>query len=267
MVDRIVPAMTHELVGETAAALGVMDAAPVQCEPFSQWVVEDAFAAGRPRWEETGAELVTDVAPFEEMKLRLLNGSHSMLAYLGFLGGYEFIWQVMRNPDYVRLMADMMREEVQPTLALDGRYDLATYRKTLIERFANPALPHRCYQIAMDGSQKLPQRLLGTIRANLAAGRPFRRLALAVAAWMRHAAGSDEQGKPIAVQDPLADVLAARVTAAAGQPYAIVEGLLGLPAIFGNDLPRAAGLRAEVSDALSALMHDGARATVKRYAT
>ncbi|HXW27130.1 MAG TPA: mannitol dehydrogenase family protein, partial [Xanthobacteraceae bacterium] len=127
MVDRIVPATTDALIAETAAALGLADAAPVQCEPFSQWVVEDAFAAGRPAWEKTGVEMVTDVAPFEEMKLRLLNGSHSMLAYLGFLGGFDTIWQVMREADYVALMRAMMREEVQPRLALNGRYDLAAY--------------------------------------------------------------------------------------------------------------------------------------------
>jgi fructuronate reductase len=265
MVDRIVPATTDALIAETAAALGFADAAPVQCEPFSQWVVEDRFAAGRPAWEKTGAEMVADVAPFEEMKLRLLNGSHSMLAYLGYLGGFDTIWQVMREPDYVALMRAMMREEVQPRLALNGRYDLAAYQDKLVERFANPALAHRCYQIAMDGSQKLPQRLLGTVRANLAAGLPIRRLALAVAAWMRYVAGTDERGRPIAVQDPLADQLAARAAQAGGDPAAIADSLLGVRAVFGDDLPAAARLRDEVSTALAALVAHGARATVREY--
>ena len=265
MVDRIVPATTDALIAETAAALGLTDAAPVQCEPFSQWVVEDRFAAGRPAWEKTGVEMVADVAPFEEMKLRLLNGSHSMLAYLGFLAGFEYVWQVMREPDYVALMRNMMREEVQPRLALNGRYDLAAYQDTLVERFANPALAHRCYQIAMDGSQKLPQRLLGTIRANLQAGLPIRRLALAVAAWMRYVAGTDERGKPIAVQDPLAEQLAARAAQAGGDLGAIVDALLGVRAVFGDDLPAAARFKDEVSTALAALLAHGARATVRRY--
>jgi fructuronate reductase len=265
MVDRIVPATTDALIAETAAALGLADAAPVQCEPFSQWVVEDSFAAGRPAWEKTGAEMVADVAPFEEMKLRLLNGSHSLLAYLGYLGGFDAIWQVMREPDYVALMRNMMREEVQPRLALNGRYDLAAYQEKLVERFANPALAHRCYQIAMDGSQKLPQRLLGTIRANLTAGLPICRLALAVAAWMRYVAGTDERGRPIAVQDPLAEQLAARVAQAGGDPGAIVDNLLGVRPVFGDDLPAAVRFRDEVHAALAALITHGARATVQRY--
>src|SRR5205085_6246627 len=152
-------------------------------EPFSQWVVEDRFAAGRPAWDRVGVEFVADVAPYEEMKLRLLNGSHSMLAYLGYLGGYQYIWQVMRDASYVALMRAMMREEIAPTLALAGKYDLDAYQASIVERFANPALLHGCEQITMDGSQKLPQRLLGTVRANIAASRPIKRLALAVAAW------------------------------------------------------------------------------------
>ncbi|HEV2957288.1 MAG TPA: mannitol dehydrogenase family protein [Xanthobacteraceae bacterium] len=266
MVDRIVPATTDALIEETTAALGFADLAPVQCEPFSQWVVEDRFAAGRPAWDKAGAEMVADVAPFEEMKLRLLNGSHSMLAYLGYLSGFEYIWQVMRAPEYVALMREMMRAEVQPRLALNGRYDLATYQQTLIERFANPALAHRCYQIAMDGSQKLPQRLLGTIRVNLAAGLPIRRLALAVAAWMRYVGGIDERGNRIAVQDPLADELAARVARAGGDPGAIVDALLAVRAVFGDDLPASAPFKGELRAALASLFADGARATVQRYA-
>jgi fructuronate reductase len=266
MVDRIVPAATDDLIRETEAALGVHDAAPVQAEPFSQWVIEDTFAAGRPAWEKVGAEFVADVAPYEEMKLRLLNGSHSMLAYLGYLGGFEYIWQVMREADYVTLMRDMMREEVAPTLALAGKYDLDAYQASIVERFANPALLHRCEQITMDGSQKLPQRLLGTVRANLAAGRPLRRLALAVAAWMRFVAGVDEQGKAIPVRDPLADVLKARASAAGGDPQAIANALLGVEAVFGTDLPRATAFRDEVGAAFATLMRDGARKTVRSYA-
>jgi fructuronate reductase len=266
MVDRIVPATTGALIAETAAALGVMDAAPVQAEPFSQWVIEDTFAAGRPAWDRVGVEFVADVAPYEEMKLRLLNGSHSMLAYLGYLGGFEYIWQVMRDPDYVALMRRMMRDEIAPTLALAGRYDLDAYQASIVERFANPALLHRCEQITMDGSQKLPQRLLGTIRANLAAGRPFRRLALAVAAWMRFVTGVDEHGKAINVRDPLADVLKARASAVGGDPRAIADALLGVEAVFGTDLPQAASFRDEVGSALATLMQDGARKTVQGYA-
>jgi fructuronate reductase len=265
MVDRIVPPTTPALIAETAAALGVQDEAPVACEPFTQWVIEDQFAAGRPAWHEVGAEIVSDVAPYEEMKLRMLNGSHSLLAYLGYLGGYEIISEVMRDKDYVRLARDMMQKEVVPTLKIAGSYDLAAYEASILERFANPALSYRCDQVAMDGSQKLPQRLLATIRANRAAGRPARRLALAVAAWMRFVMGTDEQGRAIPIRDPLAEVLAQRVKAAGGEPTAIAGSLLGIETIFGTDLPANAEFRKEVSSALALLLSGGARATVHQY--
>jgi len=268
MVDRITPATTDGLIAETSRTLGLLDAAPIQCEPFTQWVIEDNFAAGRPCWERVGVEIVENVTPFEEMKLRLLNGSHSMLAYLGYLGGYQYIWQLMREADYRDLVAGMMQEEVTPTLALarTGEYDLKMYQSKLIERFSNPALPHLCYQITMDGSQKLPQRLLDTIRANLTVGRPFRRLALGVAAWMRFVGGVDEGGRPIVVKDPLAGLLAERVRRADGSAAAAVTNLLSVRAIFGDDLPQAAPLREELTGALTALMAYGARETVRRYA-
>ncbi|MGH8851220.1 MAG: mannitol dehydrogenase family protein [Casimicrobiaceae bacterium] len=185
MVDRIVPATTAADIADNDAALGLHDAAPVIHEPFRQWAVEDRFVDGRPAWDRVGAELVADVAPFEAMKLRLLNGSHSALAYLGFLAGFDFIYQVAAEPAFVAYMRRMMETEVAPTLKLPPGVDLVSYQDALVRRFGNPALPHRTQQIAMDGSQKLPQRLLGTVRDNLAAGRPFDLLALAVAGWMR----------------------------------------------------------------------------------
>ncbi len=190
----------------------MLDTAPVVCEPFRQWVIAGDFAAGRPAWERSGAQFVTDVAPFEAMKLRLLNASHSMLAYLGFLAGYETIWQVAAHPDFAAVMRGLM-EEATPTLALPADVDLPAYKAALVERFGNPALPHRTQQIAMDGSQKLPQRLLGTVRDNLAAGRPIDRAALAVAGWMRYVSGVDEAGRAIRISDPLAADFA-RVAAA-----------------------------------------------------
>jgi fructuronate reductase len=172
-------------------------------EPFSQWVIEDNFPAGRPRFENTGVELTADVRPFEMMKLRMLNGSHSTLAYLGYLAGYEFVSEAISDPAFDALIRGLMTEEVMPTLP-DGLGDLFRYRDALLERFANPALKHRTWQIAMDGSQKLPQRLLGTVRDRLARGLPVVRLSLGVAAWMRYVSGVDEQGGPIDVRDPLA---------------------------------------------------------------
>ncbi|MGH6921769.1 MAG: mannitol dehydrogenase family protein, partial [Geminicoccaceae bacterium] len=212
MVDRIVPATTADDIAQIDAALTVHDAAPVVCEPFRQWVIEDHFAAPRPAWELAGAELVAEVAPYEEMKLRLLNGSHSAIAYLGCLAGFEHVFEVMAAPDFAAFVRRMMAE-VAPTLHVPS--DLGAYQASLLARFANPALAHRTSQIAMDGSQKLPQRLLGTIRDRLCAGATIDHLCLAVAGWIRYASGRDEQGRAIAVADPLARRFAA-ISAAAG---------------------------------------------------
>jgi mannitol 2-dehydrogenase len=265
MVDRITPVTTAEDVAELADGFGIEDRCPVVCEPFRQWVIAGDFAAGRPAWERSGAQFVTDVAPFEAMKLRLLNASHSMLAYLGFLAGYETIWQVAAQPDFAALMRELM-EEATPTLALPADVDLPAYKATLVERFGNPALPHRTQQIAMDGAQKLPQRLLGTVCDNLAAGRPIDRAALAVAGWMRYASGVDEAGREIRISDPLAADFARVAAANGGDPQALARGLLGLTAIFGTDLPVDPRFVGPVTRWLASLFADGAASTVARAA-
>jgi fructuronate reductase len=262
MVDRIVPATTDRDVADNDAALGVADRAPVVHEPYIQWVIEDRFATARPAWEAGGAQFVSEVEPFEKMKLRLLNASHSAWAYLGFLAGFEFIYQVATQPAFVTYMRRLMLEEVTPTLHVPHGVDLAAYRDALVNRFRNPALPHRTQQIAMDGSQKLPQRLLATVRENLAANRAVPLAALAVAGWMRYVSGIDEAGRPIKVSDPLAPRLAAIAQAAGNDPEAMARGLLGVREIFDDDLnsePRFAG---PVARALASLYANGAAATV-----
>jgi len=266
MVDRIVPATTVADIAENDAVIGVHDAAPVVHEPFRQWAIEDTFVAGRPAWDRAGAQVVADVAPFEAMKLRLLNGSHSALAYLGYLAGYEFIYQVAAQRDFVGLMRRLMRDEVAPTLQPPPGVDLAAYQSVLVERFSNPALPHRTQQIAMDGSQKLPQRLLGTVRDNLAAGRSIDLLALAVAGWMRYASGLDEAGAEITVSDPMTGEFARLAAAQRGNPPALAREFLGLRAIFGADLPADPRFAGKVASWLSALFADGAARTVARAA-
>jgi fructuronate reductase len=266
MVDRIVPATTDTDIADNDTALGMRDAAPVMHEPFKQWAIEDNFVAGRPRWEEAGAELVDDVAPFEAMKLRLLNGSHSAFAYLGFLAGHEFIYQVAAQPDFVAFMRRLMADEVVPTLMVPKGVDVAAYQQALITRFGNPALPHRTQQIAMDGSQKLPQRLLGTVRDNLNAERRIDLLALAVAGWMRYVSGRNEAGNAIKVSDPLAEEFA-RIAADSGihdggEPAALARGLLGVRAIFGDDLPADRRFAGRVSTWLTSLFTAGAARTV-----
>ncbi|MBV9704758.1 MAG: mannitol dehydrogenase family protein [Methylobacteriaceae bacterium] len=263
MVDRIVPATTAEDRERTAAALGALDAWPVATEPFTQWVIEDRFCQGRPDWSIYGAEFVADVAPYETMKLRLLNGAHSSLAYLGYLAGYATVAEAMSDPDLSAFVTALMTEDALPTLRVPAGADVQTYIEALLERFRNPALKHRTRQIAMDGSQKLPQRLLGTIRDRLAEGAPIARPALSIAAWMRYVTGIDEHGGPIDVSDPLRDDLRRRADAAGLDARRLTPALLDVAAIFGEDLPRDRRFAAAVESALGSLIRRGTRETLR----
>lgn len=265
MVDRITPATTPEDIASVEEALGVHDAWPVVCEPFTQWVIEDHFPTGRPAWETVGAELVKEVEPFEFMKLRLLNGSHSALSYLGSLAGYQTIAECMADPAFVRFMRRLMDEDVTPTLHLPDGVDVDAYKDSLVERFVNPAIKHRTAQIAMDGSQKLPQRVCGTVRERLAAGGSVRHLALVTAAWIRYVTGIDERGQAFTVSDPLAPRLKAIADTADQNPEALVEGYLGVSEIFGDDLASARPFVEAVTEWLSSLYAKGAVATVAEH--
>jgi len=263
MVDRIVPAATAETLEQVAKATGVADPVAIACEPFRQWVIEDNFVAGRPEWEKAGAELVKDVLPYEEMKLRMLNGSHSFLAYLGYLAGYQHISECMLDENYRRTAHALMLQEQAPTLKVQG-VDLAKYADSLIARYTNPALRHRTWQIAMDGSQKLPQRWLDSIRWHLANGSKFDLLALGVAGWMRYVGGVDEQGNTIEVSDPLLSAIQQAVSASQ-EGETRVKALLGLKTIFGEDLPANEKFVAQVTESYLALRENGAKATVAKF--
>lgn len=267
MVDRIVPATTGEDRAQITQALGVEDAWPVMSEPFSQFVVEDHFPLGRPDWEVHGVTMAQDVEPFERMKLGMLNGSHSTLAYLGYLAGDETVSDTMADPALRKLIHDLMTHEVMPTLSMPDDVDLPAYRDALLDRFSNTALKHRTWQIAMDGSQKLPQRLLGTIRDQLTARRTIATLSLGVAAWMRYACGTDEQGNGIDVRDPLADTFAQIAKDSDGTAADLVQRFLAIESIFGTDLPSNATFKSAVTEQLQNLLDDGARATIAAMAS
>lgn len=265
MVDRIVPATTDEDRARVSAALGVADAWPVVTEPFIQWVIEDDFSAGRPRWEVAGAEFVADVAPHELMKLRMLNGAHSTLAYLGFLAGHETVADAANDPLFARLLEGFWTEAA-PSLPAAPGLDPAAYARRLLARFQNTSIRHRLAQIAMDGSQKLPQRLLGTIRENLAAERPIAHLALGVAAFALHASGVDEKGGPIEVRDPLAPALAERLGDVRRNPEAAARRLMEMRPIFGADLPADPAFAVALAAAVGELARRGARGAVEALA-
>ncbi len=259
MVDRIVPATTAEDRARISAGLGCVDAWPVVGERFSQWVIEDHFPAGRPDWALGGATFASDVAPFELMKLRMLNGAHSALAYLGYLAGHETVADASNDPVFAAYLQGLWAE-VAPTFPAPPGVAPESYAARLLARFRNRALRHRTWQIAMDGSQKLPQRLLGTVRASLAQRRPIPHLALAVAAWVRYVGGVDEVGQPIDVRDPLARPLQAALEAAGADPARRVAAALAAEAVFGADLPREPAFVAAVTGAYRTLQEQGARA-------
>jgi fructuronate reductase len=249
MVDRIVPAM-DEASRQRLRALGCDDPAAVACEAFSQWVVQDHFPAGRPDWEAEGVQMVTDVRPFEDMKLRLLNGSHSMLAYVGLLAGFETVAQAMDDPGMTRLIARYMHEEAAPTLDMPGGVDVSSYADALIARFCNDALEHRLRQIAMDGSQKLPQRWLTGAQQLLSQGRPMACTALGIAAWLRF---TEQEGPSL--DDPLRDRLNRLPTG-----LARVEAALALTDVFAPAVAQAEGFRLAVVDAYQGIATRGVRA-------
>ena len=259
MVDRIVPATTDQDRTKVAAALGLNDNWPVMTESFSQWVIEDRFPAGRPDWAAT---YVPDIGPFETMKLRLLNGSHSCIAYLGYLSGHETVADAMRDADLAAFVKRLMDDEVTPTLIVPAGADIEGYKAALIRRFHNPALRHRTWQIAMDGSQKLPQRLLETLRDRLKAGASIDCLALGIAAWMQYVTGLDEKGNPIDVRDPLRDELRGRAHAAGTVACRLAPTLLSIKEIFGKDLIVNQRFGRAVTTSLDNLIKHGASHTL-----
>lgn len=236
MIDRIVPATTDEDRREIEARLGLRDEGMVVCEPFSQWVVEDKFADGRPEWEQVGVLLVEDVRVFEKIKLRLLNGAHSTMAYTGYLSGFDYISEVMEQPAFVNLVKTYMAREAGETVTAPAGFDIEAYKQQLRERFSNKALKHRTWQIAMDGSQKLPQRLLETLREQLQGNGHIDILCLGVAAWIRYVSGVDEKGNAIEVSDPLAKELRAACDANQGNPAGMVHAVVSIEKVFGRDL-------------------------------
>ncbi|WP_286192540.1 mannitol dehydrogenase family protein [Stappia sp. BW2] len=264
MVDRIVPATKPEDVEALARKTGRYDAAPVMHEPFRQWVVEDDFVPAygtdaRPDLGAVGVELVDSVTVFEHMKLRMLNGTHSALAYLGYLAGHETIAETVADPLFARFVKGLWRREIIPSLEAPPGTDLEDYADALFARYANPGIRHRTWQIAMDGSQKLPQRILGTVHDNLASGRSCPGLCLAIAAWMIYVGGTDLGGKPIDVRDPLSDRLKSLVRDGDGDAGK-VDALLGVTEIF--DAKLAAALRPSITSAYAALKADGVRNTI-----
>ncbi|PXX96264.1 mannitol dehydrogenase family protein [Halomonas sp. LBP4] len=256
MVDRIVPAMTAADFARLAE-LGVEDPNAVVGEAFAQWVVEDDFPQGRPDWAADGVEMVADVAPFETMKLRMLNGSHSLLAYLGAPEGIETVFEAVSRDDLRALLHRYMLEEAAPTLAMPEGTDLVAYADSLLARFANDSLRHRLHQIAMDGSQKLPQRWLQGSLARREAGQAAPCTALGLAAWIRYTAGRDRQGDAYPVDDPLASRFAELHARHGQDPEALVTAFLAMDDVVPPALAADAEYATAVLTAYRSLTEQG----------
>jgi fructuronate reductase len=266
MVDRIVPASTASTYERARSVLGLVDLAAVEAEPYRQWVLEDDFPGGRPAWERAGADLCASadhVAAYERLKLRLLNGSHSTAAYLGALAGRATIAEAVRLPGMAEFLRALMRCDVVPTLRPPASVSPAAYAESVLERFANPAIVHRTLQVAIDGSQKLPQRLFASIVERRAAGSEPVGLATGLAAWIRFAGGVADDGSALDLDDPLAPVLRAALAGAGPDPRSRVCAILRTP-VAPPGLAEDAGLVELVADRLAALDRDGAAATLAR---
>ena len=222
MVDRITPATTDAHRAELARRTGVEDGWPVVCEPWAQWVLEDRFGSGRPPLEAVGVQLVDDVEPYELMKLRLLNGSHQAMGYLGVLAGHAFVHEVCQDPLFRRFLHRYLDREATPTLAPVPGIDLDAYKAELLDRFANPHVRDTLARLCAESSDRIPKFLLPVLRAELASGGEIRCAVAVLAGWARYAEGVGEDGAPIQVVDPLRDRLTAAARRQAVDPLAFV---------------------------------------------
>lgn len=261
MVDRITPASTARTFADAAGLTGCEDRAAVETEPFTQWVIEDDFVAGRPDWGAGGAIFAADVAPYEKMKLRMLNGAHSLLAYSGFMAGHEFVRDVMGDASLAVLVRRHMAAAAR-TLEPVAGVDFDGYAADLAQRFSNPEIAHKTYQIAMDGTQKLPQRLLEPATFALANGQSVEPYAFAVAAWMRYCLGMDENGETYALRDPREAEIEALLAGAGRDAGSVVDRLMALPGLFPEPLAGSVAWNRAVRARLETMLAQGMRAAI-----
>jgi mannitol 2-dehydrogenase len=255
MVDRITPVTTDEDRAQLTATSGIEDGWPVVCEPWTQWVLEDAFPGGRPPLEDVGVQLVADVAPYELMKLRLLNAGHQVLGHLGRLAGHGYVHEACQDPLFREFLLGYLDEEATPTLPPVPGIDLRRYKADLVGRFANPAVRDTLDRICENASDRIPQFLLPVLRADLAAGREIRRSVAVLAGWARSAEGTDDRGRPLDLTDPRRAALLERAREA--DPLAFLRER----EVFGDlaDDPRVA---TAFAGTLTSLREHGTRATL-----
>ena len=264
MVDRITPQTSPADKTALADNFGIDDAWPVVSEPFTQWVIEDHFSDGRPPFEKAGVQVVKnvhDVEQFEKHKLRLLNGSHSAIAYAGQMGGFKYVHEVMEHPLYHKFVWQMMQEEVKPVLPEIPGVNIDEYCHTLIKRFSNPTLMDQLPRIALNASGKIPQFIMPSIAEQIWVTGPFRRLCFVAAAWFRYINGVDDNGNTFNVDDPMREELQAKARAGGTNP----AELLSIRNLFGDDLRGDKRFVQEVTTAMEDIARDGVLKTLPKY--
>jgi mannitol 2-dehydrogenase len=261
MVDRITPATTDEHRTLVKEEFGIDDGWPVMCEPFKQWVIEDHFPLGRPAWEQVGAQMTSDVLPYEKMKLRLLNASHQAMCYIGMLLGYEFAHEAMSDAQISKLVETMMEVDVTPLVPIVPGVDLGEYKKTLLERFANPAIRDQLSRIGTEGSARIPKFVLPSIVEQLERGGSIKSLCFTVACWFRYLTGKDDQGKELPIIDPMSKKLCELARLGGKDP----QSLLSMREVFSESLANSTRFVGEVRNALESFYNKGARATLAKY--
>ena len=259
MVDRITPVTTDDDRAAISERFAIEDGWPVVCEPFTQWVLEDHFTLGRPPFEEVGVQVVSDVEPYELMKLRLLNASHQALCYFGYLAGYRLVHEVAQDPLFARFLLNYMDFEATPTLEPVPGIDLDAYKHELIARFSNAGVRDTVARLCAESSDRIPKWLLPVIRQQLAAGGPITLATSVVASWARYSEGVDEQGDPIDVVDRLADRLRAAATRQHDEPLAFISDR----EIFGDLVDQPVFVDSYL-ESLTSLQQVGARATLEK---
>lgn len=266
MVDRITPRTTDEDKVALAEEYGIQDSWPVVAEPFTQWVVEDAFVSGRPEFEKAGVQVVRnthEVEKFECHKLRLLNASHSALAYGAYLGGFVYVHEVLENPLWYKFIHNLMYKEVKPLMPEIKGVDIEQYCNTLLERFSNPAIMDQVNRLTINGSSKLPQFIMPSIAEHIMQGtHDFDRLVFVLATWFRFLKGVDEQGKAIFIDDPMAKELSVMANEGGEKPYP----LLDVKSLFGNDLRKSKVFVEKLTEAMKVIHAEGTMAALAKYA-
>ncbi len=256
MVDRITPVTTDKIIDTIKTQFDIEDSWPVVCEDYIQWILEDSFCNDCPPFESVEIQMVSEVDPYEKMKVRLLNGAHSALSYLSYLMGYREVDTAMQDPLISRFVCGYMDHDITQTIPDVPGINLTNYKNILIKRFSNPAISDQIQRLAEDGSQKIPNAIIPCIEHNISNGKPNKYIIIALAAWFKYLSATDEQGNQIEIKDPLADLL---IKTAQSNPMHLLE----IEEIFGNKIIKNEDFVQGLTQTLKALSDNGTRATLE----